>query len=557
MAVLKLPGSITITRTPNGSSSRRRLSEMASRANLDAAYGPMNGNAPRPAIELMLTIRPRDALRSGRNAWVTAKAPTRFTSRTRRSSSSGNSSSGPAAGIPALFTSPSSGAPASARSTCSLARAMLAVSVTSIRTGVTPSRASATSSSARRTVPNTRKPRPARCRAMAAPMPVEAPVTTTPPFTPGNLRTLLRNPVHGAAPRQHVQLAPGVLPEGQDAPGVDVGAPKRPARDGPIRVPGAPQPALAIIREEVLARERLETSTAIHEPTDDGAAVRVGVLEHRQHEPGGAARVRVVAVRPFHDPPAVIQTAPARRLDVHLLPTVLAHVPDVEQAARRIEGEAPRISQTQGPDLGGATARRKRIVHRNGIRVAVIHVDPQQLAEQRVGVLRTVLRIAPRAPVAHPDVQHPVGPEQHEPAVVVCIRLRNEENELVGRRSDRCSSHRRNRLPHSSGGRLRSRASARRRKPTGCGCRERRPVGAGRAERSGFARSARPRTGAPCRQAGWRGTPEKQSRSAPARDGGSRRLPAGARWTWDCGRRSRAPARTMAPRIESWQAHSG
>src|SRR5206468_6682781 len=162
--------------------------------------------------------------------------------------------------------SPSSGAPASARSTCSLARAMLAVSVTSIRTTVTPSRANATSSSARRTVPNTRKPRPARCRAMAAPKPVEAPVTTTPRFTPGNLRPLLRDPVHGAVPRQHVQLATGVLSEGQHASGVDVGAPKRPARDGPIRVPGAPQPALAIIREEVLARERRETSTAIHEP---------------------------------------------------------------------------------------------------------------------------------------------------------------------------------------------------------------------------------------------------------------------------------------------------
>jgi len=34
--VWKLPGSTTITRTPKGSSSRRRLSETASRANLDA-----------------------------------------------------------------------------------------------------------------------------------------------------------------------------------------------------------------------------------------------------------------------------------------------------------------------------------------------------------------------------------------------------------------------------------------------------------------------------------------------------------------------------------------
>src|SRR6266852_3916449 len=205
MAVWKLPGSITITRTPNGSSSRRRLSETASRPNLDAAYGPRNGRAPRPATELMLTMRPRDALRSGKNACVTATAPMRFTSRTCRSSSSGNSSSGPAAGIPALFTNPARGVPARARSTCSLARVILAVSVTSIRTAVTPSRVSAISSSARRTVPKTRKPRPARCRAMAAPMPVEAPVTTTPPFTPGNLRPPGQR--RRARPERRVDLA--------------------------------------------------------------------------------------------------------------------------------------------------------------------------------------------------------------------------------------------------------------------------------------------------------------------------------------------------------------
>src|SRR3989442_992055 len=380
----------------------------------------------------MLTMRPRDALRSGRNACVTATTPIKFTSRTRRRSSSGNSSRGPAAGIPALFTSAMSGVVPRARSTSPRARMMLAVSVRSIRTGVTPSRASATSSSARRTVPNTRKPRPARCRAMAAPKPVEAPVTTTPPFTPGNLRTLLRNPVHGAVPGQHVQLTAVVLPEGQDASGVDVRAPKRPARHGPIRVPGAPQPALAIIREEVLARERRETSTAIHEPTDDGAAVRVGVLEHRQHEPGGAARVRVVAVRPLHDPPGVIQAALACRLHVHFFPGVLADIRDVEQAARGVEGEAPRIPQTHGPDLRSTAARCERIVRGNGIRIAVIHVDPQQLAEQRVGVLCTVLRIAARAAVAHADVEHPVQHEEEKPAVVVAVWLNDAENQLVG-----------------------------------------------------------------------------------------------------------------------------
>src|SRR5437867_70447 len=220
-----LPGPTTITSTPNGRSSRRRLSEIASSPNLEAAYGPMKGSARRPATGLMWTTRPPRpprpcapaALRSGRNAWVTATAPTRFTSSARRSWSSGSSSSGPAAGIPALFTRPASGAPASSRSTSARARAIAGESVTSIITGVTPACVSAAASDGRRTVPNTRKPRPASSRAMAAPMPVEAPVTTMPGVTRRNLRP----------PRQRRRARP--------ERGIDVAQ-----RDGGRDGPGAP-----------------------------------------------------------------------------------------------------------------------------------------------------------------------------------------------------------------------------------------------------------------------------------------------------------------------------
>src|SRR5712691_9993095 len=145
----------------------------------------MKGRAPRPATELMLTMRPHAALRRGRKAWVTATAPTRFTSKTWRSWSRGTSSRGPADGMPALLTSAASGAPASARVTSSRARAILAASVTSISTGTTCAASSGAPSCSRRTVPNTRKLRAARSRAIAAPMPLEAPVTTTPWFTGG------------------------------------------------------------------------------------------------------------------------------------------------------------------------------------------------------------------------------------------------------------------------------------------------------------------------------------------------------------------------------------
>src|SRR6266699_3570895 len=143
----------------------------------------MNGNAARPDTELMLTMRPWACLRWGKNAWVTATTPTTFTSRIRRSSASGSSSSGPATGMPALLTSPPRGRPARARSTSAWALAMAAASVTSIVTGVAPSFASPAASCGRRMVPNTTTPRRVSSRAIAAPMPELAPVTSTAPVT--------------------------------------------------------------------------------------------------------------------------------------------------------------------------------------------------------------------------------------------------------------------------------------------------------------------------------------------------------------------------------------
>ena len=72
-------------RQPNTISSRRRLSEKPSRPNFEAAYAPVNGPAILALVELMLTILSGvpflvgSAPRSGRNAFVTIKGPTRLT----------------------------------------------------------------------------------------------------------------------------------------------------------------------------------------------------------------------------------------------------------------------------------------------------------------------------------------------------------------------------------------------------------------------------------------------------------------------------------------------
>src|SRR2546430_1184387 len=150
-------------------------------------------------------------------------------------------------------------------------------------------------------------------------------------------------------------------------------------------------------------------------------------------------------MEPLHDPPAVIQASLPRRRDVHFFPKVLTNVRDVEETGRPVEGVPPRIPQPDGPDLASPVGRTSvGVVRRIAVGVAPVYVDPQQLAEQRVAILRAVLRIATRAPVAHADVQHAVRPEHHEAAVVVRIRLCDEKDQLgrsdvgnIGIRADR------------------------------------------------------------------------------------------------------------------------
>src|SRR2546430_8432601 len=54
-----------------------------------------------------------------------------------------------------------------------------------------------------------------------------------------------------------------------------------------------------------------------------------------------------VAVRSFHDPPAVVEAGLGRGCDVHLLPFILAHVGDVQQTCRPVEGETPDRKSTR------------------------------------------------------------------------------------------------------------------------------------------------------------------------------------------------------------------
>src|SRR5439155_4033981 len=129
----------------------------------------------------------------------------------------------------------------------------------------------------------------------------------------------------------------------------------------------------------------------------------------------------------LEDRPAVIGAATGRRRPVagraiDLLPPLLADIRDPQGARHPVERPAPRVAETDRPDLVGTRVadiwvrRRVRVMDRA---VEVVDVDPEHLAKQRIDVLRPVLRIAGATTVAHADVQVAIGPEGEVAAVVV------------------------------------------------------------------------------------------------------------------------------------------
>src|SRR6476469_2665430 len=146
----------------------------------------------RPPIELRKTTRPRASRIIGSIACVTATCEIRLTSSCWRRSSSGIVSSGDITAMPALLTSPSSPLLPTAAVICSETAVIWPASVTSSISGTSRSEAAlrkAAASSSLRTLANTRQPSASIRRALARPMPVEAPVIRT-VFTGARLTSL-------------------------------------------------------------------------------------------------------------------------------------------------------------------------------------------------------------------------------------------------------------------------------------------------------------------------------------------------------------------------------
>src|SRR5205814_569643 len=136
-----------------------------------------------------------------------------------------------------------------------------------------------------------------------------------------------------------VDLAGLVLAEGADP---RTGLEHLRRHPAPRAVPRQrPQPARAVVAEDVDPAERGGALAAVDVAAGDRAALAVVVLGDRRGQPRAVAAVALQAVGALHDRPAVVLAAgTAGRLEVDPLVAVLPHVADVEVPRGAVEAEA-------------------------------------------------------------------------------------------------------------------------------------------------------------------------------------------------------------------------
>src|SRR5690606_7734919 len=139
-----------------------------------------------------------------------------------------------------------------------------------------------------------------------------------------------------------------------------------------------------------------------------------------------------IAVRSLFQVPAEIEAPLTSRKQGRLFDVTLSDIRNIEIAGFAIERESPGIAETQRPDFPtSAICADKRIVVRYAIceRIATcVDIDSQDLAQERAEVLTVPLRVSTAAPIAQPDVEIAIRPEEEQTDIVVRVGLLNSED---------------------------------------------------------------------------------------------------------------------------------
>jgi hypothetical protein len=119
--------------------------------------------------------------------------------------------------------------------------------------------------------------------------------------------------------------------------------------------------------------------------------------------------------------PAEVGTPLARREKIHLLGAALSYIARKEVAGQAVEREAERVAEAVRPDLVAPGLAHERVGGGYSVGTARrgVGIDPEQLSEQRLGVLAVAVGVVNATAVAGRDVEQvAVGSGLELPSVV-------------------------------------------------------------------------------------------------------------------------------------------
>jgi hypothetical protein len=131
---------------------------------------------------------------------------------------------------------------------------------------------------------------------------------------------------------------------------------------------------------------------------------------------------QIGAAESFVDPPAVVAALDQGAVDLFSL--VLPDISDPSLAGPAVEAEPPWIAKAKCEDFIAAWHVDERVIGRRGIRCLrawTIDVNPEDLAQQHVEVLRVVWLIVATTTVADADVQVAIESKRKHASVVIGV----------------------------------------------------------------------------------------------------------------------------------------
>ncbi len=112
----------------------------------------------------------------------------------------------------------------------------------------------------------------------------------------------------------------------------------------------------------------------------------------------------------------------------------MTHVADIQVTGLPVKTETPGIAQSIRPDFRPAASISKGIVCWDAVRIGIIHIDPQQLAQQCVHRLAVAVWVSPGSAVTKAQVEKTIRSKSQTASIVIGIWLVYPQQDMLAGR---------------------------------------------------------------------------------------------------------------------------